>query len=69
MKDYLGRVVVCPECGGTNVRVVPSDGGYECLDCQTPEHESWFWVEGPQCLHASAKDSDRSCPDCGQLLR
>ncbi len=36
--------VHCPECGGINTKVVPYDGGYECLDCQTDTHESWFGV-------------------------
>ena len=39
------REVICPECGGSNTQPVKHDGGYECLDCQTPHHESWFWVE------------------------
>lgn len=28
----------CPDCNGTNIRLVEGDGGYECLDC-----DNWFW--------------------------
>ena len=26
------KSIICPECG------------YECLDCQSIAHESWFWI-------------------------
>ena len=35
----------CPECGCSDmVRSVTDDGGYECLRCQTIQHETWFWT-------------------------
>ncbi len=40
------QVSVCPKCGSDEmVQPVKHDGGYECLSCQSPTHESWFWPE------------------------
>lgn len=39
----------CPECGMSDmVRYVYTDGGFECLRCQTPGHETWFWRDCPE---------------------
>lgn len=58
LKALLSKNVICPECGGTNTRVVENDGGYECLDCQTPEHESWFGIADDDYGYADQKNFD-----------
>jgi hypothetical protein len=44
--EVAWKIPPCPECGLNDmVQIVKSDGGYECLRCQTETHESWFWPE------------------------
>lgn len=63
------KKIFCPECGGTNVLYLAIDGGCECQDCQTDEHESWFWpVICPACDKTILDtDSAQACDRCGRI--